>query len=277
MTDPIARPEASKDRLLYRWPGAFSADLEITCHEGEIVALVAGGQVAGLVEPGTYKIAELPFAAALTEDVAVFILSTGVHELKVRFPETFTDPASGLAAKTTFTAVVRVQLDNPVKFCTEMVIGQRPDAVDAMEGFLGYQAQRVLLSALKIRLEGELGSGAPLLQCIDTYPAAQLVVRGIEKLRNRFGEAGLQLVELQSAELSLDAADRAKLAPVTRPPAIPQAAPQPLPPGARVLVQWADGNHYPATVRQYQQGQYEVILDLGGNPVWVRPPFVKPV
>jgi hypothetical protein len=54
----------------------------------------------------------------------------------------------------------------------------------------------------------------------------------------------------------------------------PFGAPQPPPvpmgfaPGSRVLVQWADGNRYPATVQQAANGQCLVVFP-DGQQRWV--------
>jgi hypothetical protein len=77
-------------------------------------------------------------------------------------------------------------------------------------------------------------------------------------------------IELEEIELVAALEPAPIEAPAPPPVAPPAAAPEPAPisVGANVLVAWPDGNRYPATVQQTEQGQAYVIFP-NGQQGWV--------
>ncbi len=93
----------------------------------------------------------------------------------------------------------------------------------------------------------------------------------IEASRHELEAMGLAVTQFSVLEIKLSDEDRAHLAAIAKP--APAAAGPAI--GTRVSVVWTDGNRYPGTIRQFQNGYVEIVWD-NQSAAWVLPSQIQP-
>lgn len=292
MSEPIARDPVSRDRLLHRAAAPIARDSRIRCDEQEVVLFLGNDTLLGELSPGTHALASSPLASRIDPSVRCFFLSLRSHKVPVRFTRAFADPrasssamgqgAMGVVARVDFAGRLVVRVAEPRRFCDELMLGQSADGLDAMEGLLGYRAHALMTGPLDEAIQQVVQEHGSVVEAVDRADASALADEAVERVRRSYEGYGVEVLGLEDATLLLHESDRKRLAP--RPTPAPRGSdgpppaiiPQMLDVGTRVFVQWADGNAYPGVVRQFQRGQYEVQLDMGGRAAWVQPQFVRP-
>jgi hypothetical protein len=240
-----------EDALLEVVEGPCEAGMPLTVGEGEVFVSVVDGRAMPPLGAGRYR---LPNA-----------IERGLFLRRVPTPERVggslgqVADAAGVRGEVRVTAVVRITVGDAAAFSSALVaaMGQAGGAPEPI-------LRARVLETIGARLREALAQGALHLASL---AEASTVLGGGEMHTPELPGAAIELEEIELV---------AALEPVEAPPPVhapepalaPAPEPAPISAGANVLVAWPDGNRYPATVQQTEQGQAYVIFP-DGQQGWV--------
>lgn len=247
--EPALARTGDEDALVELAEGPRDAGTPLLVGEGEVFVPVVDGRAMPPLGAGRYRLEHA--------------IDRGLFLRRVPTPERVGGSlgqladASGARGEVRVTAVVRITVGDAAAFSSALVAAMGHEG-EAPEPLLRAR----VLDTIGGRLREALAQGALHLASLEE---ASAVLGGGEMHTPELPGAAIELEEIELVA----ALEPAPIEPPA-PPAPPAVAPEPSPisAGASVLVAWPDGNHYPATVQQTEQGQAYVIFP-NGQQGWV--------
>lgn len=239
-----------EDALVELAEGPCEAGMALTVGEGEVFVSVVDGRAMPPLGAGRYRLEHA--------------IERGLFLRRVPTPERVGGSlgqvvdAAGVRGEVRVMAVVRITVGDAAAFSSALVaaMGQAGGAPEVL-------LRARVLETIGGRLREALEQGALHLASLEE---ASAVLGGGEMHSPELPGAAIELEEIELVA----ALEPAPAAPEPAPAPAPSPAPEPAPlsAGANVLVAWPDGNHYPATVQQTEQGQAYVVFP-NGQQGWV--------
>ncbi len=252
---PALARVGDEDALVELADGPREAGSLLTVGEGEVFVAVVGGRAMPPLGAGRHRLDQG--------------IERGLFLRRVPTPERVggslgqVADAAGARGEVHVTAVVRITVGDAAAFSAALVAALEQEG-GAPEPILRAR----VLDTIAARLREALAHGALHLASLEE---AATVLGGGEMHTPELPGAAIELEEIELVA-ALEPPPAEPPAPIEAPPPAPvaPASPEsaPFSAGANVLVAWPDGNRYPATVQQIEQGQGYVIFP-NGQQGWV--------
>ena len=209
----IASPASGYD-LVFRHPDqAIPAYAKVTVRTDEVALFFEQGQLAGILEAGTYSLvtSNIPFLGNLLVTpltggnhflTEIFFVRTSeiIHRAQVARLGTFTDVASRNVVGLGYLASVTLQVTNAAMLVTTLA-GQRTMAGATVAALVDARLTSVLAS-----LVGRLAAGEGILQIASNQFSDELGAHVAERAAEAFAPHGLRIVRCVELRLELDPA-----------------------------------------------------------------------
>lgn len=278
MSTTISRPAEALTELLWKYPEQAPADGMVICSDHEQCVLMRDGTVFKVFGAGRHHIHAPSYA-----HIDAFFVNQRAR-IKFGTIARVKDASSGKPVQLRCFGEVDIVVDDAVKLCAEIATG-----ADGFDRFVGQKVSKVVS-------EQTAAAAMPNVRAFVADPSqTQRLLAAVQQHLGSqgIGVGGVQIggfgnvtispspEDMQVLGMSGAAPQVAQQQSAARQPAVQQASAQPaagqFPPGTRVWAYWTDGNWYPATVKQFGNGQY--LVDWEGNPdtAWVPQGHVKPV
>jgi hypothetical protein len=264
----IQRAPSAAEALLYVHPDSVSSGSPVAAAEGDSIVLLWDNVPQDVLGPGNHYAYSPSYRT-----VRAFFVRTGPSRVRLSGSMKVPD-ASGSETAVRYSGEVWVQASDPRAVAA--VAAEKP--TEQGPAALAQVISRHVSQAIQGELTRLCASGSVAVVIGNPSTIGELAARVQPALQQSgVGISGVQLVNVGSIQLSLEggqptAGQQAAHRVSAQRAAVPG---QRYPVGDRVFAYWTDGKWYPAIIRGYQDGKYQV--DWEGNPhvAWVPEDHVR--
>lgn len=316
MSPVVARDAVASDHLVYLWPFALGASVEVSCGDHEVAVMCPAWAVGDRLGPGRHNWQ----SPEPSKPVAVYFVLTGPVQVPFAMKVEFPLPGTGRNTTLHARGSVVVQVTDPGLLVAQFV-GLPFDRVNeglmhsvkaSVERMLGKVLPRKVAMAGTTTAVCDPSTWPGLVAELSSYNPAVGAVHGVQFVQ--FSELVVTGDGPIAAEWAAAAQESTAKGPMPVPPlatatsstsggmvsgeigggavsgeiggksdgagsngtADATAGIPLLPTGSRVLVAGADGLMHSALIRQAMQGYYELEIEASGDTVWVPVNMVTP-
>jgi membrane protease subunit (stomatin/prohibitin family) len=217
----IARPDFSKDLVLYKWPETNIRMMSVlTVQPDEWAYFIKQGQVVGYLQGGQHKLdgAQIPFLGGLIDSfTGGNVLMAEVYFVTSReFPNNkfggsmgeVEDPATGVAVRCGVYGEFVFKVVDPAKLILNLVGTQTTTSNDFIIDAIKDQLTKVLRQTINRKMKDEQWSLLDVTSGAYTLEFEQAIVQVAAAYMENFG---LQITRIEDFLVNMDEADRARL------------------------------------------------------------------
>lgn len=257
----IQRDPSATQALLYVHPDAVPSGSAVGVGEGDSVVILFDTEPRDVYGQGTHYAYSPSYRTAR----ACFV-RTGPSHVAISGTVTVKDPGQGADVGVQYAGEVWVQASDPKAVAS--TVGDKP--IEQAAASVNQVIAAAVGKAIQADLTAACASQAVAAVVGNPATLGEMAARLQPALQaSGVGIGGVQLVNVGTIRLAM-----ASGATTAQTPAAAATGGQ-FPIGDRVFAYWTDGNWYPAIIRGFKDGQYQV--DWEGNPhvAWVPADHVR--
>jgi membrane protease subunit (stomatin/prohibitin family) len=220
----IARPDSSKDLIIYKWPDTNIRLLtQLTVQQDEVAVFFKKGQVAGILEPGTHTLdgASIPFLSGLIDSATGgnFLISELYFVSKRQFTnlpfggmiDNVMEPQTKLAITIRLFGEYAMNVNDPSKLIVNLVGTKQLSTNEQITEWI----KELLLKVMRTVVSDDVSvKKNPVLGIASR--AMEFEKLALEKVVNELVEYGITIVKLGNVTVSIKEEDEATLKQMTR-------------------------------------------------------------
>jgi membrane protease subunit (stomatin/prohibitin family) len=220
----IARPDESKDKILYKWPDRNIRLLtQLTVQQDEVALFFKEGKVVGKLEPGTHKLdgASIPFLSILIDAATGgdFLISELYFVSTRQFTDlpfggmidNVTDPTTNLAVGIRVFGEYALTVTDPEKLILNLVGTQQLETNEQLTDWV----KDLLLKGFREMVSQQVSAKTVDILGIASH-ASEFEKESLQRVAGELEGYGLNIPKLGNVTVSLKEEDEATLKQMTR-------------------------------------------------------------
>ncbi len=220
----IARPDDSKDMVMYKWPDTNIRMLtQLTVQADEVALFFKKGEVAGKLEAGTHTLdgASIPFLSALIDSATGgdFLLSELYFVSTRQFADlpfggmidNVIDPTTNLAIGIRVFGAYSMKVTDPEKLILNLIGTQNLQTNEQLTDWI----KDLLLKVFRETVTEKVANDKTPVLGIASL-ASELEVEVLERVKSQFVEFGVEIPMLGNVTVNIKEEDEATLKQMTR-------------------------------------------------------------